>query len=393
MNRRDFIKNTTFASTALLIPGFLTAQLRFPNKKDKRLIILQLSGGNDGLNTIVPFKNDLYYKYRPMIALQKQELNVVTDEVGFHPSLKQMAKLFENGDLTIINGVAYPNPNRSHFRSMDIWHSASDSHQNWQTGWLGRYLDQQGNNNLYPTAIEIDGSLSMALKGNEQKALALQNIKQFNQISKSRLNKILAQQHDFEHQNHAYLYKTITQTVNASNYIEEKLGQNKPLSNFPNTILGKQLKSIAEMVVNGMETPIYYASVSGFDTHANQLNTQQRLLNNLDEALGSLVSTLQTQNLWDNTLVMVFSEFGRRVAENGSRGTDHGSGNQVFLLSGGLKKPGFFNPMPDLSNLNNGDIAMQVDFRQIYATILSNWLNTNPDKILGKQFKTLNVFV
>ena len=391
MNRRDFIKNSAFASTALMIPGFLSAQFPSLTKKGKRLVVIQLSGGNDGLNTVVPFRNDMYYKNRPILGIPKSKLNTITTEVGFHPELKSMAKLFEKGDLLVINGVGYPNPNRSHFRSMDIWHSASDSNKHLQTGWIGRYLDQHSNseNNL-TKAIEIDGSLSLALKGKENKALAIQNIKQFHRMSKSKLNRFLIDQHDFEHQNHAYLYKTLRQTVNASDYIEEKLRLNSKLSSFPVNKLGKQLKTIANMMVSGLDTSVYYASISGFDTHVNQLNAQARLLKIIDESLSTFISTLKKENLWNDTLIMVFSEFGRRVKENGSRGTDHGSGNQLFLLSGALKQQGFYNAMPDLSKLDNGDIAMQVDFRSVYATILNNWLDTNDSQVLGEKFQNLN---
>ncbi|MDC7998848.1 DUF1501 domain-containing protein [Gilvibacter sediminis] len=395
MERRTFLKRSALASTALMIPGFLQAQFKPLSQLGKRLIIIQLSGGNDGLNTVVPFRNDIYYRSRPVLGLKRDQLNAVTDAVGFHPAFKNMAKLYESGDLLTINGVGYPNPNRSHFRSMDIWHSASDSDKHLQSGWLGRYLDHQcagscGN----PLAIEIDGSLSLALKGEEQKALAIRNVKQFNKMSKSRLNQFLLQQHEAEHHhdNHAYLYKTLRETVNAADYLESRLNRMPTHSQFPKTQLGRQLRTMTQMMSAGLDSSVYYTSMSGFDTHVNQKQLQQRLLSQVDEAVGVLVDTLKKENLWKDTAVMIFSEFGRRVVENGSQGTDHGSGNQVFLLSGGLKKQGFYNDLPDLSRLNDGDLAMQIDFRQIYTTLLKDWFNTDPSGIVPGRFEPLNIF-
>ena len=395
MHRRDFLRTSALASTAFMIPGFLQAQFDPLKVLGKRLIVIQLSGGNDGLNTVVPYRNDIYYKSRPVLGLSKNELNVVSDQAGFHPALKEFAGLFENGDLLTINGVGYPNPNRSHFRSMDIWHSGSDSDKHIQSGWLGRYLDTKASQGLmHPTAIEIDNSLSLALKGEQEKALAIENIRQFSRMSKSKLNQLILSHHDHEHEheNHAYLYKTLRQTVNASDYIQEKMSVNPRVTDFPATQFGNQLRTIAQMIAAGMETSVYYASLDGFDTHVNQKQVQQRQLQQLDSGVGALVTELKKQNLWNDTLIMVFSEFGRRVKENGSRGTDHGSGNQVFLLSGGLKKQGFYNPLPDLTKLNNGDIAMQLDFRQIYTTILEDWLTTDPAGIVPGSFNSLNIF-
>ena len=213
-------------------------------------------------------------------------------------------------------------------------------------------------------------------------------------MSKSKLNQLILNHHDHEHEheNRAYLYKTLRQTVNASDYIQEKMSLNPRVAEFPATQFGNQLKTIAQMIAAGMETSVYYASLDGFDTHVNQKQVQQRQLQQLDSGVGALVTELKKQNLWNDTLIMVFSEFGRRVKENGSRGTDHGSGNQVFLLSGGLKKQGFYNPLPDLTKLNNGDIAMQLDFRQIYTTILEDWLTTDPAGIVPGSFNSLNIF-
>ena len=395
MKRREFLKTSALASTALMIPGFMNAQFDPLNVVGKRLIVLQLSGGNDGLNTVVPYKNDLYYQNRPVLGLSKSKLNVVSDGVGFHPALKEMAKMFENGDLLTINGVGYPDPNRSHFRSMDIWHSASDSDKYLQSGWLGRFMDHTcaaGCDN--PMAIEIDQSLGLALKGEQQKALAIQNIRQFSRMSKSKLNQLALShhQHEHDHNNHAYLYKTLRQTVNASDYIEDKMSRVPQMNHFPVNQLGKQLKTIAQMIAAGLDTSVYYASITGFDTHVNQLQAHERQLKQVDAALSALVKSLKEQHVWNDTLIMVFSEFGRRVKENGSRGTDHGSGNQVFLLSGGLKQQGFYNAMPDLSKLQDGDIAMQMDFRRIYASILKDWFNSPDELILGGKFNSLNIF-
>lgn len=395
MKRRDFLRLSSLVSTSALIPGFLQANnMPFPTSftyNGKRLIIIQLSGGNDGLNTIIPTQNDIYYKLRPTIGIASKNTISINDEAGFNKNLKHTADLLQSGDLLVINGVGYPNPNRSHFRSMDIWHTASDSNEYKQQGWLGNYLDDNCQNDcISPLAIEINGSLSLALKGKENKGLAFKNVRQYKKLNDAPLNAFLAQQTTFENAEQQFLYKTLKQTYNSSEYIFEKIGKKKSLTNFPNTKIGRKLKTVTECVLNDFETKVYYTSISGFDTHSRQEAKQNRLLKQFDEALHTMVKQLKENNQWNNTRIMVFSEFGRRVKENGSKGTDHGAGNNLFVLGGNLKRTGFYNELPNLEKLYKGDLAMQVDFRQVYATFLEDWMEQNSYKILGKNFNKLS---
>lgn len=394
MKRRNFIKRTSLATGGMLLaPQFLKALETNSIKgfNGKKLIIIQLKGGNDGLNTVVPFRNDLYYQNRQQIAISKNELLNLNDEVGFHPSLKPLKNLYDKGYLSIINNVGYPNPNRSHFRSTDIWQTASNSDEFLQTGWIGRYLDI--NKTQSHKAIEVDESLSLMLKGEAQNGLAITNPKLFYKLLKQPFfDKLLQTKntHLDEH-NLGYLYNTMIDARSSANYIYEKSKTTSSKANYPKNIFGKQLKTISEFITSGLETEVYYAALSGFDTHANQQNRQAKLLETYAESMNIFVNDLQNNNALDNTLIFTFSEFGRRVKQNGSRGTDHGTANNVFIIGKNLKKAGLYNPLPNLQNLDsNGDLKFTVDFREVYATILDKWLQIDNAKILNNQFSTLN---
>ncbi len=394
MNRRNFIKRTSLATGGtFFIPQFLKALEINPfSFNNKKLVIIQLKGGNDGLNTIVPFRNDIYYKNRSAIALQKNTLLKLNDEVGFHPSLQPLKKLYDKGLLSIINNVGYPNPNRSHFRSTDIWQTASNSNEYLQTGWIGRYLDTTKSKSY--TAIEVDESLSLMLKGKNQNGLAVTDAKRFyNSLRQPFFNKLFQyynDQHLNEH-NLGYLYNTMIDAKSSSKYIHEKTATKSSNATYPKNLFGKQLKTIAQFINSGLETEVYYAALSGFDTHAGQKNRQAKLLNVYAESIDIFISDLQKNDTFKDTLILTFSEFGRRVQQNGSKGTDHGTANNVFILGENLKKSGIYNGSPNLQDLDaNGDLKFTIDFREIYATILNKWLHVNDSEILNKKFSNLN---
>lgn len=395
MNRRDFIKRTSLASGTFFVPNFMKASHIFDQaiKTHKRLIIIQLSGGNDGLNTIVPFRNDVYYKSRSTISQPVKSVIKLTDELGMHESLSGLKKLYDSGELSIINGVGYPNPNRSHFRSTDIWQSASDSHQYWSTGWVGRVLDHS-NSKSY-AAIEIEDSLSLLLKGHTINGIATKNPALFYRTSQEPYFKnVLAHQTDMHLSEHnlGYLYKSMIAAENTAHYIYQTSKTYSSKVSYPNNVFGKQLQTIAQLINSGLQTEVYYASLGGFDTHANQIGTQKRLLKVYDEAITTLVKDLKSNRTFSDTLILTFSEFGRRVKQNGANGTDHGTANNVFLIGGKLKKPGLYNDLPSLIDLDqNADLKYTIDFREVYASILSNWLEVDAQKILKKQFKPLHV--
>ncbi len=397
MKRRDFLRSTALASTALMAPSFL---MDFQSKRllggqaGKKLVVVQFSGGNDGLNTIVPYRNDLYYQNRPSLALKSSEVLPVSEELGFHPALQSLRELYDEGLVSILNNVGYPNPDRSHFRSMDIWHTASDSSDYLATGWIGRYLDThcEGCDKPYH-ALEVDDGLSLALKGNLRNGFAVSDIAQLKRTTDSRLLKAVGKygatvgHHDEE--NVAYLYKVMADTQASAGYLHQQMQTHRAKAEYPQTPFGKDLKQIAELMTADSDIRIYYVSLTGFDTHANQKPQQERLLRQYADGMKAFIQDLKSKRLLDETLIMTFSEFGRRVKQNGSGGTDHGAANNLFLLGGGLKKAGFCNAAPNLSQLDDGDLKYDTDFRQVYATILNRWLEADAAAILGQRFEPL----
>lgn len=399
LNRRKFIQNTAVITAGtLFMPAFLKAcqmgAVPAQNFKGKRLIVVQFSGGNDGLNTVVPHGNDIYYQKRPQIAIPKTEVVKLGDELGLHPALQPLQALWDEGYVNIINSVGYPNPDHSHFRSMDIWHTASESNEYLSTGWLGRYLDGTCQGCEAPHhALELDDQLSLVLKGTKRNGFAMSNPQQLYRTAKTPvINTLLQHHHEHEHhENVAYLYKTLNSTVASAEYLFEKSKVHKSNVTYPQSDFGKDLKQIAELMIAGCDAQIYYVTLGGFDTHAGQNGRQENLLKQYAEGVAALVKDLKQAGLWNETLLMTFSEFGRRVAENGSRGTDHGTANNLFLMSGGLKKGGFYNAAPDLSDLEDGDLKYKIDFRRVYATILKDWLAVDIKSVLSKNFDSLGI--
>jgi len=384
IKRRDFLKVGSLAATSLMIPNFMKA-LEFPQSiagNEKILVVLQLSGGNDGLNTIIPIQNDIYYKGRYGIAI-KNALNL-TDEAGINPNLSYFKELFDNGELSVLNNVGYPNPDKSHFRSMDIWHSASKSNEFLETGWIGRYLDEACYICDHPTqALEIDDLLSLALKGKEKKAFAFKDPKRLFQTSNEKFYKNLYENHHHDHETVEYLYQTLGETISNAEYIFEKSKTKKSDITYPDTNLGKDFKKISSLILSDINTRVYYLSIGSFDTHVNQNDRQSKLFEEINGAVESFVKDMKANGKFNEVLLMTFSEFGRRVAQNASGGTDHGTANQMFFICGGLKKKGILNALPNLQNLNDGDLIYTEDFRKVYATVLKNWLKADENKILG----------
>ena len=393
MNRRHFLKNSTLASSLFFVPSFVKAfeQVASSALGYKRLVIIQLSGGNDGLNTVIPFQNDLYYKERPTLGISKNEIIQLNDEVGLHTSLTPLKRLYDNGNLTIINNVGYPNPNRSHFRSMDIWQTATDSNKYSQSGWLGRYLDHYGKEPY--SAIEIDESLSLAMKGETMNAIATQDARVLYNLSKDPyFDNILKHQNDMHLSEHnlGYLYKSMIEAESSAKYIYETSKTVSSNREYPNNKFGKQLKTMAQFINSGLETKVFYSSLGGFDTHVNQLGVQNRLLGIYAYGIEVFVQDLKENNTFKDTLILTFSEFGRRVKQNANVGTDHGTANNVFIIGDQLKKQGLYNNMANLNDLDeNGDLKFEIDFRTIYATVLNKWLDVNAFKVLNQSFNQL----
>lgn len=404
-SRKDFLRLTALASASFMIPKFLRGtnqqsedmlkQLFLSNTNGKRLVVVQFSGGNDGLNMVVPYADDLYHSNRPTVGIKSANVLRIDDHFGFNPSMKGVSDLTSAGQFAVLNSVGYTNPNRSHFRSLDIWHSASDEDKYIQTGWVGRWLDSCcTDENIRPhLAVEIDDAMSLAIKGENMKGIATRNPKRMKLLTADPLLMKIAsdyKHHESEHQLVDYLHKTLAETSQSASYLIEKMKTAPSKGMYPQHSFGKQMKVVADLILGGSETVIYYVSLAGFDTHAGQNNQQNRLLGIYSDAMDAFSKDMKEAGLWNDTLVMTFSEFGRRVKQNASQGTDHGTANVVMLAGGGLRKSGILNEAPDLKNLDDGDLRHTVDFRQVYATVLQNWLGTDPEIVLGRKFGVLD---
>jgi uncharacterized protein (DUF1501 family) len=276
---------------------------------------------------------------------------------------------------------------------MDIWQTGSQSNEFVSTGWLGRYLDAQCHGCDTPTqALELDDVLSLALKGSEEKGLALKDPKRLFATSQSKYFKDLSTSHQDHHDEKPvdYLYKTMANTISSAEYIYKQSQLHPTSTTYPATELGKSFKTISSLIFSDINTKVYYVSLGSFDTHVNQQDQQKRLFKEMNEAITAFVKDLKRNNRFDDVMLMSFSEFGRRVSQNASGGTDHGTANNMFLIGGGLKQKGMINALPDLTDLQDGDLKYKVDFKDVYATILNKWLGADDKIILNKQFNFMD---
>jgi uncharacterized protein (DUF1501 family) len=424
-NRRDFLGlASTLIATSSAAPAFLTrtawAASQQEPQHDRVLVVLQLTGGNDGLNTVVPFTDENYRRLRPKLHLADAKLHKLNDRVGLHPSLEGLARLFEKEQAAVVQGVGYPNPNRSHFESMAIWHAAPTDEQlkigrasAAERGWLARAIDSRASlaeQTAAAAAMHIgSGQMPQALVGCRVQIPSLATLDQL-----KRRNGLL-DAHSVQLQVAGWRPATAQSAVIKSATVE---GTENPLLaaaqssvlavqatadqiakihlvdstgvRYPDNELAKRLKSIAQLVQAGFPTPIYFTELANFDTHSSQANTHANLLDKLGDSLRAFVEDMQKNVPGRPVLVLVFSEFGRRVEENSSLGTDHGTAGPVFLLGDGVE-PGVHGPQPDLANLVDGDPQFAIDFRSVYSTILENWLGIRGELVLGRKFDSTKV--
>jgi len=397
IKRRKFIQLGSLATATLMVPKFLkafeTKGIAMVPPGNKVVVVLQLSGGNDGLNTVIPVRNDIYHKSRPGLGISKDKALMLNDEAALHPELTILKNLYDDGSLGVLNSVGYPNPDRSHFRSMDIWQTGSASTEFITTGWIGRYLDKQCDQCNQPTqAMEIDDILSLALKGANEKGIAFKDPRRlYNASHENYFKQLAAQHHAEEHERPVdYLYKTMAETLSSADYIFEQSRLHPTIASYPQTELGAAFKTISSLILSDINTKIYYVSLGSFDTHVSQQNRQAHLFKQMNEAVGAFVTDLKNNNRFDDVLLFTFSEFGRRVSQNASGGTDHGTANNVFLVSGSLKQKGLINELPNLTDLEDGDLKYKIDFKQVYATVLNKWLHADDKLILNKQYEYLS---
>lgn len=377
MNRRNFINLAgTYTGGALLLPDFLHA---FGSQKnvvigEQCVVFVQLNGGNDGLNTYIPFENPLYYDFRPKIALSKNEVIGQNKGMAFHPALKGFATMQQNGDLAVIQNVGYPEPNRSHFRSQEIWQTASASNTYLNEGWLGRYLDLQCKDHEATAGINIDTIDNLSLKGMEPHTITVKEPNRFKVRNENDAAVQLSENPQLD-----FVRKIANSVTEGSDEIQKALANSVTESNYPKTGLSKNLEWISRLIKGNLNSKVYYTSLGGFDTHDNQLAIQNNKLTELNDALFSFYSDLKNAKLLENVTVVVFSEFGRRVKDNG-RGTDHGTAAPVFIIGGNNRGKTIGNN-PNLSDLEKGDLKHEIDFRSVYASLLQQKLNFDPSKI------------
>lgn len=385
MNRRNFLTLTgTFTGGALLLPDFLHA---FGTQSslvigDQCLVFIQLNGGNDGLNTFIPYENPLYYDLRTKIALSKDDVISKNKGMAFHPSLKDFATIQQNDDLSIIQNVGYPEPNRSHFRSQEIWQTASASNQYLSNGWLGRYLDLQCKDYTPTAGINLGSTDVLSLKGYEPNSITVKDPNRFRNKLTTDDTVRLSDNPQLD-----FVRKVANSVSEGSEEIQKALAKSTSEVSYPKSALGRNLQWIARLIKGNLNSKVYYTSQNGYDTHDNQIALQEKNLTELNDGIFSFYTELKNAQLLQNVTIVVFSEFGRRVKDNGS-GTDHGTAAPMFII-GGSNKGKIIGSNPNLADLDDGDLKYEIDFRSVYASLLQNKMNFDYTKI-GINNKILN---
>ena len=412
-SRRDFLKDLTMISATLSAPTFLVRSLRGAQASmagsGRILVVIELAGGCDGLNTIVPYTNDFYYQARPTLAIDPQSVLPLDDQLGFHPSLTGFKELYDSGNMTIVQGVGYPNPNRSHFRSRDIWHTA-EAEKIGKNGWLAKYFDSfEGSGSLQ--GINIGGRVPKAMISESGSSPSISSIDTYKlqtdpRYPEDETNKnaafqsILSEPPTLFPPFQEYVTKTVLDaTFSSAEILEGQKNYNSTVE-YPDTAFAGNLQTIAQIMAADIGATVFYATISGFDTHARQadptdpsVGTHADLLETVSSAVKAFWDDVREMGLENDVLIMSFSEFGRRVSENASDGTDHGTANQMFLF-GETITPGLYGEQPSLDpqDLDNiGDLLHNVDFRSVYSTVLGNWLEVDPVPLIGESWPILPI--
>jgi len=415
MTRREFLtKGLTIVAAGATAPMFLTrTALALNNPWDQALtasaagrpdwptlVVVQMGGGNDGLNTLVPYVHDEYYRGRPRLAIPQQKLLRLTDEVGLHPGLQPLKEIYDDGRLSIVQGVGYPNPNRSHFRSMEIWQTADPSSAGPRTGWLGRLFDSECPDCQTALGLTLSVETPLAMQGaSGGRVVAMENparlgfhpvqgggpaeLEAFRQL----IQPVPGAEPVVDFLTHTEMNALVAAAD--MHKIADRLAQDAG-AGYPKDPFAQKLRIVAELIAAGAPTRVTYVSLGGFDTHATQAGRHDRLLESLGNGLGAFVKDIKAKGLQDKVLVMTFSEFGRRVGENASGGTDHGTAAPMFLI-GNAAAPGVHGTHPSLMDLDQGDLKYQIDFRSVYAAVLEQWMGVHSDPILGGHFASMDI--
>jgi uncharacterized protein (DUF1501 family) len=402
ITRRDFM-HSSFAAVGVgaIAPSWLARAAETQAAKPaadaaahpdgKILVVVQMSGGNDGLNTVVPYADDLYHKARPNLRIEAKDVLKLDDHVGLHPSMKQLHARFDKGEVAVVQGVGYPDPDRSHFRSMAIWHAGQLNETATRTGWLGRAADGIDAGETVPSLIvHLGTSVPLALRRarspilacDHENSFALQPDPKFpndKAAQTAAFRKLCESAADPKSATRAYadiLRATTASGLASADEMVACLNKTKNEVGYPNGF-AKRLALIARMISGGMKTRVYYVAQGSYDTHARQKDTHARLLGELSESIDLFFQDLTKSGRAQDVAVITFSEFGRRVAENASIGTDHGTAGPMFVV-GPSVKGGVVGAPPDLEHLVDQDPKFGIDFRSVYATVLADWIKAPP---------------
>lgn len=403
ISRRQLVKGGSLIAVGLAAPAWLSAIARADLIKtsrgekplgDKVFVVCQFSGGNDGLNMVVPYADSNYYKLRPTLAHPQDKVLKLNEQMGLHPAMAGMQTLFKEGKAAIVQNVGYPQPNRSHFESMRIWQSASPD-RSLAGGWVGRYLDEQFKlGPLNPVfALGFSREQPLALQGEDVSVPCFASLQDASSLAgDAQTMELLREMQSASKDSGArqeLVRKAADSALDAVQILSEKVSKYQPKQTYGNDSFGNGFKQIAQLIATSPATRVIYFEAGGFDTHANQLKTQEKLLGDFSAAMLAFQRELEGLGLADKVVTMTFSEFGRRAYENGS-GTDHGKAAPMFVV-GSKVKGGFYGSNPDLANLDAGDIGYKIDFRQMYATMIDEWSGGDSELVLAKKFDHVSV--
>jgi uncharacterized protein (DUF1501 family) len=404
MKRRGFLVATASGLAVIANPEHVFARALaqtplpgLPGSDNRCLVLINLYGGNDGLNCVVPHGNDRYYQMRPGLAIDRNAVLAIDAQTGLNPGMRSFKALYDKGMMAIVQGVGYPNPDHSHFRSTEIWQTAAPDRYE-HTGWLGRYFDQAGlaPANLFK-GVAVSKVLPEALVSERTDIPAIPGLGDYSMIADSNAaaSRAFARQANdrtlpFASPYLAHVMQIEGDAQRSSQELPKLVAGYKPMASYPATVLGRSLALAAQIVGSNLGTKAIYVEHGSFDTHFNQKATQDRLLTQLSDAVGAFYQDLAAHGNDRRVLTLTFSEFGRRIDENGSRGTDHGEASPLFLIGGGVKG-GLYGTAPDLAVTNMGNVRFTVDFRSVYATVLERWLGRPAATVLNGQFQQLPV--
>jgi len=389
--RRFLIGGATMASA---LSARVLAALP-PGGAPRTLVLLQLSGGNDGLSTVVPWADDVYHAARPTIRVAPDEVLRLDDYRGLHPELQELHRAFEAGRLAIVEGCGYPGPNRSHFKSMDVWHTADLAGRDAGEGWVGRLARAAFQGVHQPNlVVHVGGNVPYSLHSLTHPPTSFVMPRSYRWAGDEAETEAYERAGGMEEQrpssNLEYLRQILADGQASSAAVRRAAASYSTDVEYPSTPLGTALHDVAALIAGDIGSRILSVEYTGFDTHDNQVSRYRVLMRNLDLALGAFLADLESSEAGRETIVLAFSEFGRRVEENGAEGTDHGVAAPVLVV-GPKVQGGLFGEHPSLTDLVDGDLAHTTDFRSVYATVIERWFDTDPARVLGDEFPTLDL--